>query len=179
MDDATLIKRLFARDRRAVLSFYRTHVPALRRFIRTKVSNPEDAEEVLQDALCAFLEGLRNFYGKSSIKTYLYSICRNKIVDYYRRKKMRHLVFSQMPNLEKFISPLFTPEEALDTALVQEKIRNAFARIDPIHRQVLVLKYIEGISVDDIAHKLAITFKSAESRLFRARKSFVETFVNI
>lgn len=179
MDDATFVQRLFARDRRVVLSFYRSYAPKLRRYIRSKVSHTEDAEEVLQDTLCAFLEGLRDFQGNSSIKTYLYSICRHKVVDYYRRKRMRHIVFSQLPGLEKLVSPLLTPEEAFDEARIREKIRDVFGSLAPVYRQVLVLKYVEDISVSDIAQKLSITFKSAESRLFRARKSFVEAFINI
>lgn len=179
MDDKTLVARLFARDRRAVSLFYREHTPKLRRFIRVKIGNEEDAEEILQDTLFAFLEGLRDFQGKSSIRTYLYSICQHKIIDFYRRKKLKHLVFSQMPKLETLVSPLLGPEDALDKTLVREKIQNVFSRLQPQYRQVLMLKYLEQVSVADIAKRLSITFKSAESRLFRARKIFVEAFLSI
>jgi len=179
MNDAQFISRLFARDRRVVLSFYRQYAPKLRNHIRRKVSSPEDAEEILQDVLCSFLEGLRDFQGKSSIKTYLFSICRYKIVDYYRRKKVKTIMFSQMPHLEKLVSPLITPEEAFDVAVVREKIRTVLSRIAPVYRRVLLLKYWEDASVSDIARELSITFKSAESRLFRARKVFVEAFLSL
>lgn len=179
MDDATLITRLFARDRKALLAFYRQYAPQLQRYIRGKIARQEDAEEILQDTLCAFLEGLRDFQGKSSVKTYLFSICQHKVIDYYRRKKIKHLVFSQMPQLETLISPLVGPEEALDKMLVKEKIQKVLARLAPFYRQVIVLKYMEQASVADIANKLSITFKSAESRIFRARKSFVEVFLSI
>ncbi|MEK7074003.1 MAG: sigma-70 region 4 domain-containing protein, partial [Patescibacteria group bacterium] len=59
------------------------------------------------------------------------------------------------------------------------KIRTVFARMMPDYRQVLVLKYLERASVSEIADKLSITFKSAESRLFRARRAFVELFLSI
>lgn len=179
MDDATLIHRLFAHDRRVLTAFYREYAPKLRRFIHTKVLNSADAEEILQDTLYAFLEGLRDFEKSCSIKTYLFSICQHKVIDYYRRKKIKHVVFSQMPQLESLISPLLGPEDKLDETLVKEKIQTVMSRLAPVYRQVLVLKYFEHVSVEDIADRLSITFKSAESRLFRARKNFVELFLSI
>ena len=63
--------------------------------------------------------------------------------------------------------------------LVKEKIRNVLGTLVPRYREVLVLKYLEDLSVEDIAKKLTISFKSAESQLFRARKAFVELFLSI
>ncbi len=179
MDDTTLIKRLFAHDRKSVSAFYHEYAPQLHRFILGRVAFSQDAEEILQDTLFAFLEGLRDFQGKSSIRTYLFSICQHKIIDYYRRKKIKHLVFSQVPQLEMLVSPLMGPEASLDEKLVKEKIQKVLSRIAPVYRQVLVLKYLEQVPVEEIAQKLSISFKSAESRLFRARKNFVELFLSI
>ncbi len=179
MNDAALIARLFAHDRRTAASFYQQYAPQLRRHILSKVKTAEDAEEILQDTLFSFLEGLRDFREHCSVRTYLFSICHHKIIDYYRRKKISHFVFSQLPQLETLVSPLLGPEAELDSVLIKEKIRTVFARLIPVHRQVLILKYLERASVEEIADKLSITFKSAESRLFRARRAFVELFLSI
>ncbi len=179
MDDATLIARLFAHDRGALSRFYREYAPQLRRYISARVNSTEDVEEILQDTLFSFLEGLRDFRKKSSVRTFLFSICQHKVVDHYRKKKIRHMVFSQLPQLESLVSPLLGPEEAFDAKAVREKITAVFSRMLPGHRQVLVLKYLEQASVEDIAKRLAISFKSAESRLFRARQSFVELFLSL
>lgn len=179
MNDATLIQRLFAKDRRAAEFFYHQYAPQLRRYILMRVKTPEDAEEILQDTLFSFLEGIRDFQQKSSVRTYLFSICQHKIIDYYRRKKFKHVVFSQMPQLEMLVSPMMGPEEELDITLIKDKIQLAMKRILPVHRQVLMLKYLDQVSVGEIAEKLSISFKSAESRLFRARRAFVEVFLSI
>lgn len=179
MNDAQLINRLFAHDRQAAGFFYRTYAPQLRRYLVTKVKTAEDAEEILQDTLFSFLEGLRDFQQKSSVRTYLFSICQHKIIDYYRKKKLKHIVFSQMPQLEFLVSPMLGPEEELDVSLAKEKIQAAMRRLIPVHRQVLILKYLEHVSVEDIARELSISFKSAESRLFRARRAFVEVFLSL
>lgn len=179
MDDATLIARILARDKSSLSAFYRKYAPRLSRFISVKIGNKDDAEEVLQDTLFAFLEAIRDFQGKSKIDTFLFSICNHKIIDYYRRKKFKHIVFSQMPNLEALISPVLNPEEELDITLLKEKTKLVFSHMLPQYAQVLKFKYIESLSVEEIARKLSTSFKSAESQLFRARKAFVEAFLSI
>ena len=178
-DDRTLISQILARDRHALAFFYRRYTPRLSAFIRQKINNPSDAEEILQDTLFAFLEAIRDFQGASSVQTFLFSICRNKIIDFYRRKKIKQIVFSQTHNLEALVSPIFNPEEELDTVLLKEKIHIVLGNILPQYRNLLVLKYIENLTVAQIASRLAVTLKSAESQLFRARKAFVELFLSI
>lgn len=179
MTDDELIQKILARQRLALSLFYRAYTPRLRRYILSKVTDPQDGEEILQDTLFAFLEALRDFHGRATIKTFLFSICQHKIVDFYRKKKIKHIVFSRLPQLEGLISPFFNPEEEFDARLLKQQIQGVLMRLLPIHREVLVLKYLESLSVKEIARKLAISFKSAESRLFRARKAFVELFLSI
>lgn len=179
MDDQTLIKKILARDRHALTLFYREYTPKLRAFIRGKIANPLDAEEVLQDALFGFLEAIRDFTGSSKLKTFLYAIASHKVIDWYRRKKIRHVVFSAVPQLESFVAPLLGPEEELDAKLFGEKIHTALGRLLPAYKNVLLFKYADGCSVSEIADKLTISFKSAESQLFRARKAFVQAFLSI
>lgn len=179
MDDSVVIEQILAHNRSALAQFYRTYAPILRRHIVAKVQRSEDAEEILQDTLFGFLEAIRDFHGKSSIKTFVFAICHHKIVDFYRKKKIKHLVFSQVPRLELLVSPLLDPEAELDETVVKEKIQQVLTRMAPVYRQVIQLKYLENASVTDIAEKMSISFKSAESRLFRARKAFVELFLSI
>lgn len=175
--EAVLISRILARDRKALLSFYRIYKKKLERYITRKVKNSQDAEEILQDSLFAFLDKARDFEGKSSISTYLHAICQRKIVDYYRRKKIRQTVFSQMPQLESLVANATTPEEELDSRILEEKIARTLRQVLPKYKNILISKYEENKSVAEIANKLCVSVKSAESILFRARRAFVKAFV--
>ena len=177
MEETDLIDKILHRDRRALHEFYQTYKPKLEIFITRKVGNPHDGEEILQDTLFAFLEALRDFHGSCTISTFLFSICKYKVIDYYRRKKLHNLVFSQTPYLEELVSPLLNPEEELDAIVLKEKLKQAFARILPMYRLVLELKYIDDQSVWDIARRCAWTLKKTESLLFRARKAFIKAFI--
>lgn len=179
MNDTEIVNKILARDRSALHAFYRAYTPRLARFIHSKVSVKEDGEEILQDTLFAFLEALRDFHGKSSLETFLFAIASHKIIDFYRRRKLKQIVFSQAPQLEAIISPLLNPEEQLDITLLKEKINKVMSRLLPHYRQILTFKYLDNLSVGEIAKKLAVTFKSAESQLFRARKAFIELFISI
>jgi len=177
MEDADLVSRILRRENRALHVFYQTYTPKLLSFIRGKVENPHDAEEIFQDTLLAFLEALRDFHGNCKISTFLFSIGKYKIIDYYRRKKLRHLVFSQAPYLEDLVSPLLNPEEEFDAKVLKDKLKKVFSLILPTYKMVLQLKYIEDVSVSGIAGRFQWTLKKTESLLFRARKAFVKEFV--
>ncbi len=179
MNDQELIDKILKRDRRALHLFYRTYTPKLRQYIRYKISSPEDAEEILQDTLFAFLEAIRDFAGNAKLKTYLYAIASHKVIDWYRRKKLRHVVFSAVPQLETIAASILTPEEEFDVIVLREKIHRVLGRLLPMYKKVLLLKYADELTVGDIARRLTISFKSAESQLFRARKAFVELFLSI
>lgn len=176
--DNLLVKDILAGDKRSLYLFYKRYKEKLHAFIRSKVDKEQDQEEILQDTFFGFLEALRDYHGQSSIKTFLYAICHHKVIDFYRRKKFRHLVFSQMPQLEGLISTLMEPEEEFNQSELQQRIKDSFSAIAPLYQKILQYKYIEGRSVEEIASILAISFKSAESKLFRARKAFVAAYLS-
>lgn len=174
MDDAKLISRILARDERALHEFYYAYAPKLRRFIQSKVQNPQDVEDILQDTLYAFLDAIRDFQGNCKMNTFLLSICNHKIIDFYRKKKLKSIVFSRMPEIEGFVSPLLGPEEAFSEVAVREELHKTLNKLIPQYKHVLYARYILNMPVAEIAAKLAVTIKSAESMLFRAKKAFVK-----
>lgn len=177
MDERGLIERILKKDKAAVRRFYVDFSPKLLRFINSKVENRADTEEICQDVLYAFLEGARDFSGRSSLLTYLCAIARYKIIDFYRRRKLKKILFSQLPQeIEVLASNLTDPQKLLDNAFLAQKIRSILVKVSPLYRQMIKLKYIEGRSVAEIARILKISFKSAESVLFRARKAFVKLY---
>ena len=177
MEDHDLIENILHRNERVLHEFYRTYTPKLYSFIQHKVAHPHDAEEILQDTLFAFLEAIRDFHGECSVSTFLYSITKHKIIDYYRRKKLHHVVFSQAPYLEGLVSPLLNPEEEFDAKALREKLKHTFSRMLPRYKVVLQLKYLEDQPVSAIARRCAWTLKKTESLLFRARKAFIKEYI--
>lgn len=176
IQDRELVSQILKGNERSLRFFYTHYQPRIATYIKNKVAQKEDAEEIMQDVLLATLEALRDFAFKSSLFTFICSIANHKVIDYYRKKKIKQIFFSQIPEAQTFLATLLGPEHTLDENLLKEKIKYTFAKITPKYRAILKLKYIYGYSVCEIAQKLSISFKSAESQLFRARKSFVAAY---
>lgn len=175
-EEKELVRQILQGNEHALNYFYKHFHPSLYTFISKKINDREDIEEILQDVFFAVLDGLRDFAFKSSLFTFMCSIAKHKVIDFYRKKKIKKIVFSQFEGIEPFITQLFGPEEAFDEQILRQKIKQTFRRLSPSYSLILRLKYIYGFSVEEIALKLSITFKSAESQLFRARKAFVVNY---
>jgi RNA polymerase sigma-70 factor (ECF subfamily) len=173
MTDKQLVAGILSGDEPSLRYFYQTYSSKLVAFVRRRLGDEKDVEEIVQDTFLASLDALRDFTFKCSLSTFLCSIAKRKVVDFYRKKKLKKVLFSQFPQIESLLSLLTTPEEKLDEKLLVEKIENTFNKLSPRYKKILKLKYVDGFSVDEIAHELSMSFKGIESMLFRARKSFV------
>lgn len=176
ISDRKLVTEILKGNEHMLNYFYKHYYKSLFTYIKKKINDPDDAEEILQDVFFAVLEGMRDFAYKSSLFTFICSIANHKIIDFYRKKKIKKIVFSHFEGMEPLLKDVFGPEEALDGEILKEKIRVTFRKLSPDYQLILRLKYIYGFSVDEIAKKLSLTFKSAESQLFRARKAFALNF---
>lgn len=167
-----LIEELLSGSEEALRIFYREYGSKLRSYINLKIGSHEDAEEVLQDALLSALDSLVLFSRRSSLLTWLYSITRHEIADYYRRRSIKTIVFSKIPVIERFISRSLEPDAKLMRSEYEKKVKTALSKLLPHHKEVLELKYMDDLSVKEIAVKMGISFKACESLLTRARQAF-------
>lgn len=176
IEEKVLIEGILRGEESQLRRFYEIYYRPILSFIRKRINNEEDVEEVLQDTLLGALDSFRDFSFRSSLFTFLCSIASHKVIDYYRRKKIKNIVFSKIPNVEEILGSLVGPEEVLDHEMLKTKIKNTLSRLSPMYQKIIDLKYIQGYSVEEIAQKLSLSFKSTESHLFRARKAFVIAF---
>lgn len=173
-EEQLLVKRILKGDEKTLFSFYRNFAPKLLSFIKRKTNYPEDAEEILQDVLLSSLDSLRDFTFKSSLSTFLHAIAKNKIVDFYRKKRLKKILFSQIPQLEALFSTFLGPEDDLEQKQARINFEKALKSLSPKYQKILTLKYFDGKSVAQITREFKVSFKSAESMLFRARQAFAK-----
>jgi RNA polymerase sigma-70 factor (ECF subfamily) len=170
---ASLIDQLLSGDSDAVLEFYKTYSPGLMKYLSKRLPRQEDAEEILNDIFFEVLDTLSLFQKKSSLKTWLYRIAHNKLVDFYRKKKIRSILLSQVPFLEIVAEEIDQPEFEYEKKKIGEKIDIAMRSLSEKYREILTMKYVKRFSIKQIAAELHMTLKAAESLLFRARQSFI------
>jgi RNA polymerase sigma-70 factor, ECF subfamily len=172
-DQTQLVERLLAGDSRAFRKFYRTAKPILAGYLRKKISLKEDREELLHDIFLSFLDSLPLFKQQSSIETYLFSIARHEVADYWRKKYAKKALL-----IVPFVDQIYT-EKLYSAAETAKVIRRVYCKLQPDEVALLKWKYEMGMSVKQIARKLEISTKAAESRLFRARQAFQVVYSEI
>jgi len=175
-NEEKIIKKLANRDERTLLLFYRTHHKLLVHFFEKKIGKKDVAEELAQDILIDLIENLRDFRGESSLKTYLFSIARNKIVDYIKKKKLKTIFFSALPfQMVENIMTVFM-DDGIERKELSQKIERVITKLPNDYQLIIRLKYMDGERVREIAKKMALPFKATESLLFRARRAFIKAF---
>ena len=134
------------------------------------------AEELTQDSFLDFIEGLRNFRGESSLKTYLFSIARFKVIDHIKKKKIKKILFSALPkSVVENLASVFIDDQIEQKELAQ-RIERVISSLPNDYHLILRLKYMDGRRVQEIARRFALTFKATESLLYRARQAFIKTY---
>ncbi len=139
-------------------------------------------EDVVQETMLVALERLKAFDGRSSLHTWLCGIAKNKIRAQRRKRRpvlIEDLLDETDPEIDAILAavdrePL--PDWVLERRETQELVGAALASLPPDYRTVLVDKYMEGLSVKEIAERRGKGSKAAESTLQRARIAFSRIF---
>ncbi len=165
-----LIARLRQGDRVASREWFEKYHPQLLKLVLYKISDHEDAEEIVQEVFINCLKHLPVFNEKASILTWMKSVARHEIADYYRKKYAKKAV-STIPLLDSLGGESFD-----DASVVAKKVGLVLKKMRKDYRELLLLKYVDGKRVKLIAQELKRSFKSVEADLFRARKDFKEIY---
>ncbi|MBN1263427.1 MAG: sigma-70 family RNA polymerase sigma factor [Candidatus Pacebacteria bacterium] len=174
-----VIQKAIFGDKTAQGEIFKGYRKRVLNFILQRVENLEDGEEILQETFISVFEALPFYSARSTLLTWICGIARHEVADFYRKKKIKTVVFSFFPGLEGFVSRALSPEGILEQKEAREKIKKILALLAEGYEQVLRLKYIEGFSVAQIAQELDETQKAIESRLTRAREAFGRLYVVI
>jgi len=167
-----LVSRILAGDEDAVREFYTSFVGKINSYLEKRLPETEDIEAFSHDIFLEAIDSLPLFEGKSSLKTWLYKIAHNKLVDWYRKKKINSLILSQLPFLEIVAQEVYEPEFQYEKNKLRDKIEYTLRSLSSKYRQILRLHYEEQKSVKEIAKIMNVSPKAAESLLFRARAEF-------
>lgn len=178
MQEKELIKKITNNDKKAINYFYQKYYSRLLNFVLRKINRQEDAEEIVQDVLMDALDSMPFFKGNSSLFSWVCGIAKHNIADFYRKQKIKRIVFSKLPWLKKIADEALSPEFAYEKKQLQKRFFKVLSALPEGFSQILRLKYIDSLSVSEIAQKLGLSYKAAESKLWRARVAFQKEYIN-
>jgi RNA polymerase sigma-70 factor (ECF subfamily) len=172
--DEGLLAAARAGDKQALEALLERHQEQVYRFGMKMCRDPEDARDVLQDTLLAMARSVRDFRGASSLSTWLYTIARSFCIKKRRRSKFapeeeRSLDSDMAGEARRLAAPGEHPDDALAGREVEHALEQAIGALDPMYREVLLLRDVEGLSAPEVAEVLGVSTQAVKSRLHRAR----------
>lgn len=179
-ESTELVQRMLAGDERAFTSFFDDYFPRVYRFALPRLNSDADAAaDVVQATLVKAMRKLADFRGDASLFTWVCQICRHEVVNYLRQEGRHASVvrIDDSPDLRAAVDAIAGPEieepaNRYSQAEVRHLVRTILDRLPPRYGNALEMKYVEGLSVDEIGVKLGIGTTAAQSLLARARVAF-------
>ncbi|HIE52420.1 MAG TPA: sigma-70 family RNA polymerase sigma factor [Armatimonadetes bacterium] len=170
--DAALVQRALEGDTTAFdLLFYR-YQDRVYTLCLGLLDDPEDARDAAQETFVHAYRGLRGFRGRAAFATWLYRIAVNTAHSFARRQRREARVRETMK-----MSAGDNPVEAHLTHLLRrERIQAVLRDLPPAHREVLVLKYYQDLSCEEIGAVLGTSMNAVKVRLHRARQAFYRRY---
>ncbi len=142
--------------------------------------NAEDAYDISQEAFIKAFKALKSFRGDSSFGVWIYRLTSNLCIDFLRREKKRKtspLVYINNSDDEQEIEIADVssePETLYEKAELRQAINEGLMKLPEDHRQVLVLRELNGLSYSEISQTLKVEIGTVKSRIFRARSNLVK-----
>jgi RNA polymerase sigma-70 factor, ECF subfamily len=163
--DVELLAAVAAGDPVAVRRLLDDVAPIVYGFVFARVGGDEaTAEDLLQETLFEGVRSAGGFRGDAALSTWLCAIARRRLARYYETERK-----AEAARRGLHVVGELGEEEALETLDRRDEIILALGRLSPLHRQVLVMKYLDGSSVGQIAEALGRSSLQIQSLLQRAR----------
>jgi len=178
---------MLAGDEEAFRVFFDRTFPGLFRFVLPRVdNNPDLAEEIVQSALTKAITKLSTYRGEAALFSWLCTFCRYEISAFFKqagRVVGTVQLVEDLPEVRAALESLAADDDDPETATHRKEIgrlvRLTLDHLPSHYGDVLEWKYIRGMSVKEIAARLEVKPKAAESLLTRARSSFRNGFTAI
>src|SRR5687767_2543085 len=175
--DVVLVQRAQKGDALAYDELIRRYQQRIYATVYHMTSNHEDANDLAQETFIKAYSALKSFKGDSSFYTWIYRIAVNKTINFLKQRKnkvslsLNDLDFNveNDPELVAFVSDK-TPRRDIALSELQEKLNVAMQKLSDVHRMVVTLHDIQGLSHEEIANIMDCNVGTVRSRLFYARQ---------
>lgn len=136
--------------------------------------NAEDAADLTQEVFLSAWRSLSRFQEQSSFGTWIYRMATNASIDFLRREKRRQVLSMTMEEdseerQAQVPDERYSPHRLLEQKEARQAVADALAALSPEHRQVLVLREMEGLSYQEVGQLLDLEEGTVKSRIARAR----------
>ena len=161
----------------------RRYSERLTNLIRRHLHREDELEDALQDIFIRIYTSLPRFKGKSKLYTWIYSIANNYLIDRLRKKRYRKISQDDLDEtgreLEVESEGGGNPGFALERSEDEKLIWLAMEGMEPLFKNILVLREVEDMSYEDMSEVLRVGIGTVKSRLFRARAELKKRYLTL
>jgi RNA polymerase sigma-70 factor, ECF subfamily len=172
-DERVLVEAIKNGHELAIEYWFKNYYKKLLNLALQKLPSHLVAEEIVQETFINCLRSINLFKGQSSLLTYMQSILRHEINDFYRKRYAKK--FIQTIPLSEFL----LEHEYKDAHETAQMVKLVLKKMADRSRELLMRKYVDQKRVKELAQELGRSEKAIESELFRARKEFRLLWLNI
>ncbi len=179
-EEATLVRRVQARDDIAFRELVERYQAKVFSIIYGILRNRNDAEDIAQQVFAKIYFSIGSFDLRSSLLTWIYRITVNECYDYLRKRRVRKLVYEsdfseedvrRMENAGDRVDE----SRPMDTALAQrDLVLKLLEKLSDEDRALILLKEVEGHSVEELAGMTGLNQNTIKVKLFRARQKLLK-----
>jgi RNA polymerase sigma-70 factor (ECF subfamily) len=178
--EGALVRRIQAGDETAFREVVERYQSKVFSIIHGVVRRRNDVEDIAQQVFAKVFLSIGSFDFRSSLITWIYKITVNECFDYLRKRKVRKLVYESDLSEDESrrvenSQPQVDRQEGADTTLARrDYILKLLARVSEEERMLLMLKEVEGYSVEELADRTGMNENTIKVKLFRARQKLVK-----
>ncbi len=178
-EDIRLARRIQQGDRRAFEEFLDSFGSRVHSLVRRYIENPSDAEDMTQDIFLDLYRSIGSFRGEAALSTWVYRVTVNHCLKYHRRAHPVNVPYDE--EIQQVDSNWQgDPEAVISRSELSDQVQGALGQLTPLHRDVVILHELHGLTYQECAEILGIpvgTVKSRLSNAFRHLRSILGGYV--
>ncbi|MDW3224430.1 MAG: sigma-70 family RNA polymerase sigma factor [Paracoccaceae bacterium] len=169
MDDQDLIASIGTGDKSAMHEFYKRYNDAVYAFAMARCGNTELASDCVHDTMLDVWRTASRFAGQSSVKTWLFSIARNKLVDALRKRGK----LSFVEEVPESVDSAPNPEAAAIAASENKRLHACLDGLKDVQQAAIRLAFLEDLTYPEIAEIEAVPVGTIKTRIFHAKQALM------
>ena len=179
------IKQVLKGDQNAYADIVNLYQHKLYQICYRMLGNKQEAEDIAQEAFVRAYINLHSYDQKRKFSTWLYRIATNLCIDRIRKKKPDYYLDAQVPGTDgldmysQIAADEKLPEETVEQMELQDRIQYEISRLPDKYRSVIVLKYIEELSLQEISEILDMPLGTVKTRIHRGREALRKQLNNL
>ena len=166
-DEKKLVRRWQQGERQAFEEFVDAYGGRVHRLVRRYVVNPTDVEDVTQEIFCDLHRSICSFRGQSVLSTWVYRVALNQCAKYAQKRRPQNAALEEQ-NEQASPDWRSDPAQVAVKGELSERVHDALEQLSPLHKEVVVLHELYGLTYQECATALEVPIGTVKSRLFNA-----------